>query len=358
MHRVASSAHIGRSGSAARVLVLDLLRLAATVQMVQGHVVDAVLAPEWRSGAVHGAWLWLRGLTSVAFLFLAGWAFQLATLRELDRHRRDRTAVARRFRRAGMLIALGYALHLPINALAGGDSPAASAALHAALVVDVLQCIGVCLLLLEGLALCLPTRRSIEVACCVLGAFVLVLAPALSALPWHGPLLPLANYLSPRGGSLFPLFPWAAHVLLGAGLGGLLLDGGTRPARAVRLLAGACALLAAAFVAARAGEPLIADHLSRLGFVLAAATLLTRLEPAAATWPAWTRRLANETLFVYAFHVLLVYGQGVGLASLVGERLAPLPAAALALLVLTLSAACALHYERAWAGLARRTATG
>ena len=344
------------TGLAVRVMVLDLLRLAATVQMVQGHVVDAVLAPEFRSGAIHDAWAWLRGLTSVAFMFVAGWSFQLATLRDLARHRRDRAAVARRFRRGGSLIALGYALHLPIGTIAGALG--ADAALQAGLVVDVLQCIGVCLLLLEALVLLLPTRRSIEVTCCVLGAGVLALSPLLQSVQPHGPLLPLANYLTPRGGSLFPLFPWAAHVLLGAGLGGLLVGSDAAVSRGPRLLAGACALLGVSFVAGSAGSTLIADHLGRLGWVLGAASLLTRLEPAARTWPSWTRRLAGETLFVYAFHVLLVYGQGVGLASIVGERLAPLPAAALALLVLIGSATCALGYERAWAGLAGRTATG
>jgi uncharacterized membrane protein len=354
---IAPALHGGAVSMSARVMVLDLLRLAATFQMVQGHAIDAVLAPEFRTGAIHGAWLWLRGLTSVAFLFVAGLAFHLATLRDLPRHRRDRVAVARRFRRAGLLIALGYALHFPVASLTG-NALAASAALQAAAVVDVLQCIGVTLVLLEGLALTLPGRRSIEIACCMLGAVVLAVAPLLSNLDPQGPLLPLANYLTPRAGSLFPLFPWAAHMLLGVGLCGLLLRTASERGRTVRALGAALALLGGALVLDAVGAPLCADHVSRLGWVLAGAALLSTLERAARVWPTWTRRLAGETLFIYAFHVLLVYGDGVGLASLVGERLAPLQAAAVALVVLAGSAACALGYERAWAGLARRTATG
>jgi len=342
--------------SGTRVMVLDLLRLAATFQMVQGHAIDAVLSTEFRTGAIHGAWLWLRGLTSVAFLFVAGLSFHLATLRDLPRHRRNRAAVARRFRRAGMLIALGYALHFPA-AIFAGDALAAGAALQVAAIVDVLQCIGVTLLLLEGLALILPTARSIEIACCMLGAAVLALAPVLSELDPRGPLLPLANYLTARGGSLFPLLPWAAHVLLGVGLSGLLI-GSRERGRGLRMAIAALVLIGGAVALDGAGARLCADHLSRLGWVLAGASLLSTLEPRARAWPTWTRRLAGETLFIYAFHVLLVYGYGVGLASLVGERLAPLQAASIALVVLAVSVACALGYERAWAGLARRTATG
>jgi uncharacterized membrane protein len=360
VHAIGGTAPALRGGASlvagpGRVMLLDLLRLAATFQMVQGHAIDAVLAPEFRAGAVHGAWLWLRSLTSVAFLFVAGLSFHLATLRDLPRHRRDRAAVARRFRRAVTLIALGYALHLPIASLIAADAPTA---LATAAIVDVLQCIGVTLLLLEGLALILPSRQSVEIACCALGAIVLVIAPLLSSLDPRGPLLPLANYLTPRGGSLFPLFPWAAHMLLGVGLCQLLLGRADARGRGARLLMAALVLVCAALAAGGVGARLCADHLSRLGWVLAGAALFTPLEPAARAWPAWTRRLAGETLFIYAFHVLLVYGQGVGLAFTVGERLGPLHAVLIALLVLAASAACALGYQRAWAGLARRTATG
>jgi hypothetical protein len=340
-----------------RVMLIDLLRLVAAFQMVQGHAIDAVLAPAFRSGAVHGGWVWLRGLTSVGFLFVAGLSFHLATLRDLARHRGDPSAPARRFRRGAMLIALGYALHLPIAGVFGGGAQDAAAALQSAAIVDVLQCIGVCLLLLETLALVLPSRRAVELTCCALGAGVLALTPLLAQIDPRGPLLPLANYVTARGGSLFPLFPWGAHVLLGAGLCGFLLAPASPRQRGLRWLGAALLLLCAARAAALVSAQW-ADPLQRLGWVLAAGALLAQFEPAARAWPVWTRTLAGETLFLYAFHVLLVYGDGVGLGAVIGQRLAPLPAAALACVVLAASAACALSYERVWAGLARRTAPG
>jgi uncharacterized membrane protein len=337
--------------SSPRVLLLDLLRLVASVQMVQGHTIDAVLSMDYRRGALHHAWLWARGLTSVAFLFGAGMAFHLATLRDLDGHRSNPGAVAARFRRALGLVLLGYVLRLPlplgVHEIEG--------TLEHVLAADVLQCIGASLALLEGLALTLPGRRSVEVVCGVLAVLVLALSPAVARLDPAGRWLPLLDYLTPRRGSPFPLFPWTAHMFLGVALCPWLLP---QRLRFARLLLAAGATLMLASLARKTGLALVSDHVGRLGWVVVGLALLSWLEPWARAAPSWLWRLSRETLFIYAFHVLLVYGQGLGLATIVGRRLSPLPAAALALGMLALSFGGALGYRRLMAGLARRAASG
>jgi acyltransferase len=336
---------------AARVRGLDMLRLVAAFQMVQGHTIDAVLAPEWRSGVLFAGWLWLRGLTSVVFLFAAGAAFNLATLREFERHRADRAAVTRRFRRATLLIVLGYALHVPLALMFVHDAGLARALVHQAFAVDVLQCIGVCLALLEALTLLLPNARAVEISCAVLGTLWLLASPLARQLD-PGAWFPLLGYFSARAGSLFPLLPWGAHILLGAAFARVLLAPGKR----MRLWAAALLVIAVSHALPAAAAP-IPDHLSRLGFVLVALALLGSLERAARVMPARAWALSAETLFIYAFHVLLVYGQGIGVAALVGRRLAPAPSVLLAAAVIALSFAGALGYRRLGAGLARSTAT-
>jgi hypothetical protein len=337
------------------VVALDLLRLLAAIQMVQGHTIDAVLAQSARTGEPYSAWLWLRGLTSVAFLFAAGWSFHLATLGDLNRHRGNREAVKHRFRRAGTLIAVGYALHLPIAALTGSDPQAVTEALRLFVAVDVLQCIGASLVVLECLALLLPTRRAVEWVSGLLGAGVLLLSPRLASLEPTGASLLVVNFVTPEAGSIFPLFPWAAHMLLGVWLWGLVLDGKARVARflAAAGLAHACALLAEG-----TGASLVHMHLARLGWVLATGAVLVWAERYAREWPAWIWRISEATLFIYAFHVLLVYGQGLGLASLIGPTLSPIVAVALAVLVIAISFGLALVYTRVESGLARRTRKG
>ena len=58
-----------------RVVFLDLLRLVASVQMIQGHTVDGLLATELRHGWAYDAWTFLRGLTAASFLVASGLAF-------------------------------------------------------------------------------------------------------------------------------------------------------------------------------------------------------------------------------------------------------------------------------------------
>jgi hypothetical protein len=160
--------------------------------------------------------------------------------------------------------------------------------------------------------------------------------------------------VTPRGGALFPLTPWAAHVMFGAAFARPLLSSHARASRT--------AIAAAALIAAGTSLPAslapIPDHLTRLGCVLASLSLLTLLERAARRLPAWAWELSSETLFIYASHVLFVYGQGVGLAALVGPSYAPLPSVLLATGMIALSFGGALLYRRFSAGLARGTATG
>jgi uncharacterized membrane protein len=346
-----------------RVVALDLLRLLAGVQMVQGHTIDAVLAPEFRRGMMHALWQSSRGLTSVAFLFAAGLAFHLVALggaRATREAAQDQGRVlARRLRRAGTLVALGYALHLPVRLLfdAQGSAPEA-------LAVDVLQCMGVGLASLSLLVAAVRDPRAVEVASAIIGAVLLAFSARCAQLVPSGSLLPLLHYVSPAGGSLFPLLPWAAHLCWGVALGGVLRQP-TR--RAARLLALAMGLFCAAAIALTVEAGLVADHLSRLGLVLLVFAMLEKLSPLFGRAPAWLFSLSRLTLFVYVFHIVLVYGDGVGLSSWVGASLSPWPAIGLALGMLASSFGFALGYAR-WssrvgpraspAALARSTATG
>src|ERR1700754_131712 len=93
-----------------RLVFLDVLRLIAAVQMIQGHAVSAVLAPEYRHGVLFGLWSFARGLTSVIFLFSAGYSFALTSKRN--------------WRRPLELVALGYLMHAPFAILLGAPREA------------------------------------------------------------------------------------------------------------------------------------------------------------------------------------------------------------------------------------------
>jgi hypothetical protein len=262
--------------------------------------------------------------------------------------------VAARFRRAGTLILIGYMLHFPLPALLSGDPLVRSAALTEAVIADVLQCIGLTLALLELLAVSLGDARRVAWLSGILGAGVLALTPLTAALDPAGPLRPVLNYVTPAGGSIFPLVPWAAHMLLGAALAPWLLSG----RRAARFVAVGVALLSVGWGAEHAGVQPWAVHLSRLGWVSLGCAGLEALAEAGRRLPPWVLGLAGETLFIYVLHIVLAYGHGLGLADRVGHRLGPWAAAGLAAGMLLLSGAAAVLYRRAASGLAARTATG
>jgi uncharacterized membrane protein len=340
-----------------RVVFVDLLRFVAAIQMLQGHTIAALLAPEYRRGPWFSAWSTARGLTSVAFLFAAGLSFYLATERAQEPAAAD-SGRRRRVVRALRLVALGYLLHLPVAALTASDPGVRTAALHEFVTVDVLQCIGASMLWLELVRALLPTLRARVRTALVLAAGLLACAPLAAQLSATGVFRPLLAYLSSRAGSMFPLSPWAAHVLVGFACGAAI----RAPARrvwptsvAVRVaVLAALASLVAALCFASDAPRVVSDHTSRLAGVLAAAWVLSLIGGHLARVPNLIATLAQHTLILYVFHVLLVYGQGVGLAAWLGPRLGPAGAVLMALFVIALSSALALAYDR----LARARGTG
>ncbi len=330
---------------APRVAFVDWLRFVAALQMLQGHTIAAVLAPAYRHGALYEAWLAARGLTSVAFLFASGMAFYFVAVRRNSRSADDQRGVTRRVRRALWLVMLGYLLHLPLAAFFASDATVRALALRGFLGVDVLQCIGVSMLTLEALRRVLPTRSHLAATCAVLAVGLLALTPLAARLaqsiswPW------LSAYLARVPGSSFPLFPWAAHVFFGVACGAWL-DSPSRlrtPTR-IALLA---VLLSSVFwmlSALGAASPVV-DHVLRLSRVTLACSALAWLAAQVGRTPMLIQELSKQTLFLYVFHVLLVYGQGVGLAESIGPRLSGWAAVGLAALVVAVSAGLVLGYR-------------
>jgi hypothetical protein len=332
-----------QSQSTTRVWFVDALRLLAAFQMLQGHTLAALLAPEVRHGAWFMAWSNVRGLTSVCFLFTAGMAFYFATVREYAAHRASGQAIAKRCWRALRLIALGYALHLPLAWLVTPGIDAPPGAVRELLAVDVLQCIGVSLLLLELTVVCAP---SVRVWLCLVGSVAVVFA---FGTPWayrFGLTEPhaLAAYVGPLLGSQFPLWPWGAHMFAGVLVAAWVSNNRSNPGP--RLLSvGATLLVAGRLLVAAGVLGVVVDHVYRLGWVVVLATALAWATRGVRRPPAWLSVLATESLFLYVFHVVLVYGRPWGLGAWLGTRLSLAAGIAAALAVIAVSAAAALGFR-------------
>lgn len=323
-----------------RVIFIDLARALAAVFMVYGHAIDALLAPAFKTGLWHDAWQFQRGLTSALFLMLSGFAFSVATGRHWASHTRISPAWWRRVRRFASFVLLGYLLHFPAGRLADVKY-AAEPQWRSFYAVDVLQLIGVAFILVQCLVLVVKSRRAFTHATLVLAALVIALTPVMWGTDWR-PWLPMGvwAYLSPvygRGFPLFPLFPWAAFILVGAGLGQIYARWGGAHLRdfAVRaLVVPGLVLVAGGYAAGWYPHPMFAtgaravlevDMIIRVGTCFLILALIAMASGRLTRLPHIFSAVAQETLLIYFIHLCIIYGSvwSTGLLQAFGPTLEP-----------------------------------
>jgi uncharacterized membrane protein len=339
--------------AAHRVIFIDLARAVAVFLMVQGHTVSALLAPEYRSGRLYDLWVFQRGLTSCLFLLLSGFAFSIATSRHWPSHIRPSRAIGKRLVRFSLFVLLGYALHFPVGRFA--DLVYASdQRWRSFLAVDVLQLIGVTFLIVQVLVLVSRTRQVFALVAFALCALVVLVTTRVWSIEWTGRLpVSLAAYLSERTGSQFPLFPWIAYVLLGAGLGQVYAHWGATHlatfATRVLLASGAAMLAAAAlFFPFTVWHSIPFQFLLRAGTVLVILAALAHLSLWIGHMPHVFGAVAQESLLIYFLHLCLVYGSvwNSGLRQIFGETLAPLATAPIVIALVAAMVIVAWQWNR------------
>jgi uncharacterized membrane protein len=217
------------------------------------------------------------------------------------------------------------------------------------LAVDVLQLIGTSLLLLQAMVMMARTRQVFTVASFLLGTAIIAASPAVWRIDWV-PLAPLwvAAYLSPATGALFPLFPWLAYVLIGAGIGQIYARLGAAHLRAFAswgmLVPGAALVgLGVSVVHELPGETLI-----RIGACLAIIGVLAQVSRRITQLPHVFGAVAQESLTVYFVHLCIVYGSiwNPGLVRLYGGSLSLGATVLAALAVVGVMVALAWQWNR------------
>jgi len=321
-----------------RLVLVDLARVAALLFMIQGHALDALLAPAYRVGVLFDGWLFLRGLTAPVFFTLSGVSFTVASMKSWDAYARPSWKVLRRLGRFSFFILLGYAIHLPAGSLRDFQFVDA-VGWQSWFQVDVLQCIGLALLGLQIMALLAATPARLACWSAVAAAAVILLTPLVWAVDWLGLVpMPLAAYLNARTGSYFSLFPWAGYVFFGAASGYLVREWSVE-GKSIRMLAVSGAVLGAAGLLLIQPLMLLYVHLDfwktspslfliRAGCVCFLLTLFAWIAARFNVPHRACRVLAQESLLIYFVHLCILYGSiwNPGLRQMLGASLAPLPA--------------------------------
>jgi uncharacterized membrane protein len=333
---------------------LDWARGVAVVAMVLAHVVDSWTRDPDRDRTGFHWVIFVGGLASPAFLFLAGLGSALsgASKRRAGATRLEATlALARR----GWII-FGLAFVFRLQALAlGWGSP------FDVLKVDILNVMGLALVaggLLWGAG---ATARGQILAATAATVAIAMAAPLLRTAAWIDLLpAPLQWYWRPtEGRTNFTLVPWAGFVFAGVAAGAALAS--AQSETALRRLQGALAVLATVVGVAAwwaSFQPTIYPP-GRSAFWGASPTFFfLRLAIVMAVLPlAWSLRrhlqgvvatmlatIGAASLFAYWVHVELVYG---GIAIPIKRRV-PLELSVLAALAIAYGLARLIPVARAW----------
>jgi uncharacterized membrane protein len=200
-----------------RYTFIDLLRGWAIILMIEPHVFNTFLLSELKQTGWFSIVTFINGLIAPAFLFVSGFVFEISSGSKLGDMRKFKLPFWKKLWRIISIILIGYALHLPYKSLSKIINKATPEQLQSFYAVDVLQCIGVGLLVLFALRLIIRSDKIYHYT--LIG--LTILATAISPIFWktdftHFLHPVLANYLNRLNGSLFPVFPWLNFILVGA----------------------------------------------------------------------------------------------------------------------------------------------
>lgn len=338
---------------AERIRAIDWLRGIAVLFMIQCHAL-VLLQPDLRVSSAARALLRVDGLVAPAFLFSAGFALALLQVRSAAQGLRQQR-LGRNLRRITEVLAVATLVNWMWFPLLTQPRWLAR--------MDILHCVGLCLLLVLPATAGLARRpRVLRAVALALGLTVFGLSPLGEAAtgPW-------AYLLNKSTGAVFPLLPWLGYAWLGAYAGAAAGEQGR--AGLVRVLLGLTALGAVGWLASEPLRALYPPHrfhvtnpaeaalrwtwvcLALLGLL----ALEARLEPQAA--PSRARRFVElfgtSSLSAYFLHEALLYYRVFGLSFEVFWRdrsgWLQYSVLTLALIVMTAGLCAALdRAQRAW----------
>jgi uncharacterized membrane protein len=345
-----------------RLLFIDMFRGISVLFMIEAHVSNStILDSIHQTNAFHYLDLF-HGSISASFIFIAGFAFALTLEKKWDDFLNARRPLFLQIRRLIFIIALGYWLHMPYWSLKKMMKLNENDLIRF-LRADVLMCIGIALLISLLLAFVIRNKIILVYFLAALGIMIVLVTPPLYLIDARKYLpLWLAEYVNNRYRSLFPLFSWSAYSFLGTFFGYVYLkakESGKEKILFTVMGASGAIMIIAGFAlfyvpwsyytyndVARASPR---HFMMRLGMVFFLLTMTWLYEQKRKPEKSLMSILGQESLFIYGFHLLIVYGSQFtphNLAADVGKTLTYLPSFALTVLVIIICSLLAIgwHY--------------
>ena len=195
-----------------RLYFIDAVRAFAILMMLQGHFIDTLLAVEFRntSNLAYQIWQYFRGITAPVFFTISGLIFTYL-LMKANKNGTSNERIKKGIVRGLMLIGIGYALRVPIFRWFSGSFDTYF------LVIDVLQCIGLSLILIVFFYKFVQRKVLVfSVLMFCLGGVIFITEPLYRTYTAENIPLFFANYLTKSNGSIFTIVPWFGYMTYGA----------------------------------------------------------------------------------------------------------------------------------------------
>jgi len=200
-----------------RFTFIDLLKGWALIVMMEVHVVNAFIRPEFKDAAWFSVLDFVNGLVAPSFTFISGFAFIISAKSGLDEIRSFGPKFWKKLSRILLLILVGYSLHMPEFSFKNIMHYANHESIVKWYNVDILQCIAISLLILFFSRLIIKSDKTYNYFVFGTTIAILLISPFVWNIDFGNYMpLPLACYFNSVHGSFFPLFPWMGFLFAGA----------------------------------------------------------------------------------------------------------------------------------------------
>ncbi|TMM31936.1 DUF1624 domain-containing protein [Polaribacter aestuariivivens] len=317
-----------------RLFFIDIIRAFAILMMLQGHFVDTLLSNNYRdlNSTPFIIWTYFRGITAPTFFTISGLIFTYLLLKAKVRGE-EKVRMRKGLLRGLFLIFVGYILRIPFLRWLQGNFNSYF------LVVDVLQCIGLSLIIIIILYYLSAKKTFIfSLITFILGLVIFVTEPLYRTLNIENIPILFQNYISKKNGSVFTIIPWFGYVAFGAFLATifhkfLIKKYFKKIIIFLFLFSGIILIFYSSYLLCELSKithiQLFLDAASynylftRLGNVFIYFALFYSFEKFL-KFPLLLK-IGQKTLSIYVIHFIIIYGSftGIGLKNIIGKTLNP-----------------------------------
>ena len=195
-----------------RLYFIDAVRAFAILMMLQGHFIDTLLDINYRdqTNLAFNLWQYFRGITAPTFFTISGLIFTFLLIKSSD-SKTTNVRIKKGVKRGFMLIVIGYLLRFPFTRLFTQNIGTYF------MVIDVLQCIGLSLLLIVFIFKITNHKiKHLSVVMLMTGTLIFMFEPYYRNYSASNFPLLFANYLTKANGSVFTIIPWFGYMAYGA----------------------------------------------------------------------------------------------------------------------------------------------